>query len=90
MIETGSHTVLVFVKVQFQGQWSRFSLVQTLGYDVVKGGQLLVVTEDENAAKTTFWFTLQSGHEVWITDDIIHIPALCLKSAPGDYTKCRG
>ncbi len=34
MIEVGSHTVLVFVKMQFLGQWSRFSGAQQIAYNV--------------------------------------------------------
>src|SRR5580693_8653016 len=56
MIETGSHTVLVFVKLQFLQQWSRFNGAEGITYTVTgKAGELLVVTEDENAAKTTYW-----------------------------------
>ncbi len=61
MIEVGSHTVLVFVKMQFLGQWSRFSGTQQIAYNVEKAAQLIVVTEDENAAKTTYWFKLDRG-----------------------------
>jgi hypothetical protein len=70
------------------GQWSRFSLVQQIGYDVNKGGLLLVVTEDENAAKTTYWFKLATGHEVWVLEDVVHIPAICIRSVPGDQIRC--
>jgi len=90
MIEVGSHTVLVFVKMQFLGQWSRFSGAQQIAYNVEKTGQLMVVTEDENAAKTTYWFRLERGHEVWAVEDVVHIPAICIKSAPGDQIRCRG
>lgn len=90
MIEVGSHTVLVFVKLQFLGQWSRFSGPDMVAYQTAKPGQMVVVTEDENAAKTTYWFNLAAGHEVWVDEDVVHIPAICLKSAPGDQTRCRG
>lgn len=91
MIETGSHTVLVFVKLQFLQQWSRFNGAEGITYTVAsKAGELLVVTEDENAAKTTYWFILNEGHEVWVIDDVAHIPALCVKSEKGDEAKCRG
>ncbi len=72
------------------GQWSRFSGAQQIAYNVEKTGQLMVVTEDENAAKTTYWFRLERGHEVWVVEDVVHIPAICIKSAPGDQIKCRG
>jgi hypothetical protein len=91
MIETGSHTVLVYVKLQFQEKWSRFNGAEGITYSVVdKSGVLLVVTEDENSAKTTYEFILQEGHEVWVIGDVVHIPAICIKSAKGDEAKCRG
>jgi len=91
MIETGSHTVLVFVKLQFLQQWSRFNGAEGITYSVTsKSGELLVVTEDENSAKTTYWFLLEQGHEVWVIDDVVHVPAVCVRSEPGDDAKCRG
>jgi hypothetical protein len=91
MLEVGSHTVLVFVKLQFLGQWTRWSSSSDfIGYTSGKAAQLLVVTEDTSAAKTTYWFKLAPGHDVWVDDDVVHIPALCLKSAGGDQSRCRG
>jgi hypothetical protein len=91
MIETGSQTVLVYVKLQFLQQWSRFNGAEGITYSVVSDiGELLVVTEDQNSAKTTYEFVLQQGHEVWVIGDVAHIPAICRKSAPGDDAKCRG
>jgi hypothetical protein len=90
MLEVGSHTVLVFVKLQFLGQWTRWSGIQFIGYTSGKAAQLLVVTEDESAAKTTFWFKLDPAHDVWVEEDVVHVPAICLKSAPGDQARCRG
>jgi hypothetical protein len=91
MIATGSHTVLVFVKLRFLEQWSRFKGAEGITYTLAaKAGELLVVTEDEHAAKTTYWFILNEGREVWVLDDVAHIPALGIKSAKGDQAKCRG
>jgi hypothetical protein len=79
------------VKLQFLEQWSRLSGAEGITYTVSgKTGELLVVTEDENAAKTTYWFILHEGHEVWVIDGVVHIPALCVKSAKGGQAKCRG
>ena len=91
MIETGSHTVLVFVKLQFVQQWTRTNGAEGITYTVAaKSGGLLVVTEDQNSAKMTYEFVLQEGHEVWVIDDVVHVPAICVKSAKGDVTECRG
>jgi len=91
MLEVGSHTVLVFVKLHFLGQWTRWSgASDTIGYTSGRSAQLLVVTEDESAAKTTYWFRLAAGHDVWVDDDVVHVPAICFKSAPGDQARCQG
>jgi hypothetical protein len=50
--------------MQFLGQWSHFNLAQEIAHNVEKTGQLMVVTEDENSAKTTYWYKLDRGHEV--------------------------
>jgi hypothetical protein len=80
MLEVGSHTVLVFVKLQFLGQWTRWSGIQFIGYTSGKAAQLLVVTD----------FKLDPAQDVWVEEDVVHIPAICLKSAPGDQARCRG
>jgi len=91
MLAIGSHTILVFVHLQFQGQWTRSSGVQQIIYT---GGnptnELLVVAEDENAAKTTYLFAVKLGEDVWVDRNVIHIPAICIKSAQGDQSKCQG
>lgn len=58
--------------MQFLGQWSRLNLAQEIAYNVEKTGQLMVVTEDENSAKTTYWYKLGLGHEVWVVEDVVH------------------
>ena len=90
MLEVGSHTVLVFVKLQFLGVWTRWSGTQMIGYTSGRGAQLMVVTEDQDATKTTYWFKLNPEHDVWVEENVVHIPAICVKSARGDETKCRG
>lgn len=50
--------------MQFLGQWSHCNLAQEIAHNVEKTGQLMVVTEDENSAKTTYWYKLDRGHEV--------------------------
>ncbi|HUK53340.1 MAG TPA: hypothetical protein VL099_08635 [Candidatus Binatia bacterium] len=91
MLATGSHTVLVFVRLQFQDDWTRWSGVNQIGYTAnAKSNQLLVVVEDTNAAKTTYFFNVGQGEDVWVERNVVHIPAICVKSAPGDEVKCRG
>jgi hypothetical protein len=46
----------------------------------------MLVTEDESAS----WFKLDRDHKVLVIEDVVHIPAICIKSAPGDQIRCRG
>jgi hypothetical protein len=62
-----------------------------IGYTPNREGiNLLVVAEDEQAVKTTHWFKVPRGVDVWIDRNVIHIPALCVRRATGDNTRCRG
>jgi hypothetical protein len=88
-LATGPQTVLVFKHIQFLGNWTRWSGVSLIGYTANRSAQLLVVAEDETGAKTTYWFKV-TNQDVWVIEDVAHIPAICLRSVPGDHTKCRG
>jgi hypothetical protein len=76
--------------LQFLGQWARWNGTQSIGYTSPKAAQLLVVVEDESAAKTTYWFKLDPARDVWVEEDVVHIPAICLKSASDEQSRCRG
>ena len=89
--QIGSQTVLIFKHMQFTGPWKRtFPLYGTM-YEALKTAQLVVVAEITTGSSTTYWFTLKANDEVFVSysDSQVHIPALCLKSAPGDQIKCR-
>ena len=88
-LATGPQTVLVFKHIQFLGSWTRWSGVNLIGYTPNRSAQLLVVAEDATGAKTTYWFKV-TNEDVWVIEDVVHIPAICFRSAPGDRTKCRG
>ena len=87
---TGSHSALVFKRLQFLGQdWTRYSGTIELMYSPNTDQEVVVVTEGETGAHTTFWFRVKAGEEVWVIDDVVHIPAICLRSAAGDESKCQ-
>jgi len=91
MLATGPQTTLVFVHLQFQGSWTRWSGVSQIGYTGNgAANKLLVVAEDENAAKTTYWFVVKKGDDVWVERNVVHVPAICTQSQPGDQGKCSG
>jgi hypothetical protein len=90
-LATGAHTVLVFKEIQFPGNWTRWSGTQMIGYTANgRRNQLLVVVESATGVMTTFFFIVPPGLDVWIVDDVVHIPVLCVKSVPGRATKCQG
>ena len=87
---TGSHSALVFKRLQFPGQdWTRYSGVSEIMYSPNTDQDLVVVTESETGAYTTFWFRVKAGNDVWVINDVVHIPAICLRSASGDESKCQ-
>ena len=87
---TGSHSALVFKRLQFLGQdWTRYSGVSEIMYSPNTDEELVVVTESETGAYTTFWFRVKAGNDVWVIDNVVHIPAICLRSASGDESKCQ-
>jgi hypothetical protein len=89
----GQHTVLVFKKIQFLGNWTRLNGASAIIYEANARPTMKVVTESYTGAMTTYFFTLQQGDEVWVMyggDAQVHIPRLCLKSVRGDVTTCTG
>jgi hypothetical protein len=86
----GSHSALVFTRLQFLGQdWTRYSGVSEIIYTPNTDQELVVVTEGEAGVYTTFWFRVKAGDDVWVINKVIHIPAICLRSAAGDESKCQ-
>jgi hypothetical protein len=87
----GSHTVLVFKEIQFPGDWTRWSGTQMVGYTGNgRRNQILVVVEGPTGVMTTYFFVVPQDSDVWVLDNVVHIPALCSKSVPGNATRCRG
>jgi hypothetical protein len=88
--QIGSQTVLIFKQLQFMGQWKRtFPLYGTM-YEALRTAQLVVVAEITTGSNVTYWFKLRANDEVFVSysDSQVHIPAICLKSAPGNQIKC--
>jgi hypothetical protein len=87
---TGSHSTLVFTRLQFLGQdWTRYSGVSEIIYTPNSDQELVVVTEGETGVHTTFWFRVSARDDVWVVNNVVHIPAICLRSAEGDQSKCQ-
>ena len=52
------------------------------------GAQLLVVFEGATGVMTTYQYRLAKGDEVYVLDQVIHIPARCIKQIPGNAIRC--
>ena len=92
-LATGQHTILVFKKIHFLGNWTRMNGANAIIYEANTRPTMRVVTESYAGAMMTYFFTLKPGDDVWVMyggDAQVHIPALCQKTAPGDVTTCSG
>jgi hypothetical protein len=83
-----------FVMVDFDEGWDRTMLVT--GYANIqytaakKGGRLAVVFEGSTGTMETYRYQLGPGEEVFVVDQLIHLPARCQKREPGNTIKCVG
>ncbi|MGZ3751086.1 MAG: hypothetical protein ACXVAU_07415 [Mucilaginibacter sp.] len=88
-------TVLTFAKIQFRGKWKRvLPPTQLITSYTPLGGtaELLVFVESVAGGAYTYEFLITPKEVVWVStqENIIQIPAICIKSAVGDTTTCRG
>jgi hypothetical protein len=91
--QIGNQSVIIFKHLQFRGQWKRTFPISGTSYEAgARGGDLIVLEEDKAGSNVTYFFRLKPEDEVFVSysDSQVHIPALCLKSAPGDLIRCTG
>ena len=83
-----------FVMVDFDEGWDRTMLVT--GYANIrytagkKGGKLALVFEGATGVARTYRYQVGPGEEVFVVDQVIHVPARCQKEEPGNTIKCSG
>ena len=86
--------VLKFVMVDFQGGWDRHMMVTSyanIRYTATRSGRkLAVVVEGPTGTLSTYRYQLAAGEEVWVLDQVIHIPARCRRQDRGNTIKCAG
>lgn len=93
MLASGSQTVLIFKEIQFLGDWTRFNGANAIIYTANKKATLIVLVENRAGNNVTYYFNVMANDDVWVCyggDAQVHIPAICVKSQPGDQIKCRG
>jgi hypothetical protein len=88
--QIGNQTVIIFKHIQFLGAWKRTFPLYGMSYEALRPAQLVVVEENFSGNDVTYWFKLKASDEVFVSysDSQVHIPALCIKSAPGDKITC--
>lgn len=83
-----------FVLVDFDQNWDRTMLVTgyaNIRYTALKkGATLAVVFEGATGVMTTYRFLLTAKEEVFVVDQVVHIPSRCQRQEPGNTVKCRG
>ena len=81
-----------FVMIDFDASWKRQYYVTDYSfvhYEALRNGaQLMVVFEGATGVMTTFFYQLAKGAEVYVLNQVIHIPARCIKQAPGNVIRC--
>jgi hypothetical protein len=80
-----AHTVLRFLLIEFDKNWTRAG---TVLYTAIDEAQLVVVVEGVTGVKDTYLFEVPRGEVVLVswTANLVYIPAKCLKKEPGDKT----
>jgi len=64
-------------------------LVFFVNYEALKNGaRLMVVFEGATGVMMTYTYQLAKGDEVYVLDQVIHIPARCIKQVPGNAIRC--
>jgi hypothetical protein len=80
-----AHTVLQFLLIEFDKNWTRAG---TVLYTAIDKAQLVVVIEGVTGVKDTYLFEVPRGEVVLVSwaANLVYIPAKCLKKEPGDKT----
>lgn len=87
------YQAIKFVMLDFDSGWDRVMLVT--GYANIrytatkkKGSRLAVVLEGATGVMRTYYYRVPEGQEVFVVDQVVHIPARCEKEKPGNTVKC--
>lgn len=84
--------VIKFVMLDFDEAWKRTMLVTNyanIQYAAIKyGAKLAVVFEGATGVMSTYHYQFEAGAEVFVVDQVVHIPAHCVKQEAGNTIKC--
>jgi len=59
-------------------------------YTANADNEVLVVAEGATGTKTTYWFKIPTGGEVWVSysENLVYLPERCVSRGEGDQTRC--
>jgi hypothetical protein len=84
--------VIKFAMLDFDELWNRTMLVTSyanIQYTATKkGARLAVAFEGATGVMSTYRYQLEAGEEVFVVDQVVHIPARCIKQEAGNTIKC--
>jgi hypothetical protein len=81
-----------FVMIDFDKNWDRTMLVT--GYAYIRytagptEGRVAVVFEGATGTMVTYRYLVAAGQEVFVVDQVIHIPARCQTEEPNNTIRC--
>jgi Holliday junction resolvasome RuvABC endonuclease subunit len=82
-----------FVLVDFDDNWDRTMLVTgyaNIRYTALKeGARLAVVFEGATGVMTSYSFQLAAKEEVFVVDQVVHVPSRCQGQEAGNTVECR-
>lgn len=83
---------LKFIILDFDGGWDRHTMVYSFAnvrYTATgRGGKLAVVVEGPTGTLSTYRYSLAAGQEVLVIDQVVHIPARCVRQDSGNTIRC--
>jgi hypothetical protein len=84
------HTALEFTYIEFDGDWARAPWGNWVSYQANADGEVVVVAEGETGTKTTYWYKIPLGEEVWVSfsENLAYLPRRCVRRDEGDHTRC--
>jgi hypothetical protein len=81
-----------FVMLDFDANWKRTMLVTSYANiqytSTAAPARLAVAFEGATGVMTTYRYELQAGEDVFVVDQVVHVPARCTAQDAGNTIRC--